>query len=147
MLLVSEGRFALRNGRNSIFSANTPVSRSYRSPRFSVRRRLMTQSSCAHPAYTFRGEYCFQPPTPTTYFLEIEESDAMFHVDTSMRLGNRLSMFAGIGPPWASRMPLQRLHTNIQVMSYRYSPPTFRSWRPPLLYEHEKSSRTEQSSL
>src|SRR6266704_1076696 len=75
-LLVSDGRFAFRNGRNSMCSENTPVSRSYRTPRFSVSRFLMFQSSCTHPAYTFRGTFCFQSPTPRTYFREIEESDA-----------------------------------------------------------------------
>ena len=77
---------------------------------------MIAQSSFAQPAYTFRGAYSLNVPMPSTYFLVMEDSGARFQVETSIKFGNRLSILAGIGPPWASRMPLQRLHTYIQVM-------------------------------
>ena len=93
-------------------SANMPLSMSYRSPRFKVRRPLSVQSSWIQPAPTSFGVYCLNPTAemPIVNVLNSDDIGARFHVETSRIFGKYCSMLAGGLLVPASYVPMQFVH-------------------------------------
>src|SRR5688572_5000840 len=106
-------------------------------------RGEMVQSSCSHTPDVYRGMTdANDDPNCWRQRIEIEDSGARFHVETSYRSGKRLSMLAGVGPFVASSRPSQVSQAKEGNSMYRYSAPSFMVWRPPLVNVRVKSSRT-----
>src|SRR5262245_49722904 len=79
-LVLSAGRPACWNGGTDTSLANAPISRSYRTPRFNVRRFEICQSSCAQPAAFFDVKFTLKSPTPIEYVVTHGEIAARFQV-------------------------------------------------------------------
>src|SRR5688572_17555465 len=121
-----------RLGGNSRSSAKQPVQKSERSPRFSVSELASLQLSCTQTDAMRRGSLKVKSPMACAYRVTSGDSAARFQVDGSSQTGNRLSMSAGTGPPMASMVGSQKLHSGSKsTFITMNSPPALSSWLPP----------------
>jgi hypothetical protein len=104
---------------------------------------VTVQSSCTHPAATYRGVFNRKSPKPCRQTVAIGDSGVKFHVVAFIGSGNKLAMFAGIGATLAVSSPGMLLPKTFSVGKYRYSPPSLRSCLPPAVYDTVKLSWKE----
>src|SRR5262249_7381439 len=111
-LLRSCGLLPSIHGKSTMRSPSTPMSASYRRPRFNVRRGLIVQSSWIQPEYRLRWVKSSSLPTDWRYRMELGPSAIGFHVDASFHTGNIAASASAEGAASfvASRLPLHVLH-------------------------------------
>src|SRR5881397_2679045 len=131
-LSFSWGRLPGNHGRKRSFSECALVSKSYRTPRFSVTFLLAFQSSCSQPAKKWRTTLyrCSVSEVEWKTKRVMEASGARFHVDASFQTGKSDSRFAGGATLSAWITPSHRKHQRNSLWYRKYSPPSFRSCRP-----------------
>src|SRR5436309_15716428 len=108
MFFASCGRPAVSNGRKVTSCANAFQSRSYRTPRLSVRCGEILQSSCAQAPYFGMREVVKNADaseTPTVYSFVIEEIAARFQVSALKASGKSAGRLAGRGAWLAIMVP------------------------------------------
>ena len=106
-LFLSSVRPGSTSGGRVYFVPLALTARSYRMPRLSVRLVETFQSSWTQRPKFGRMSSRLKSPTPMSYVRTSGEIAARFHVSAFHGSGKSASMFAGIGPPLASRCPLQ----------------------------------------
>src|SRR5438477_11190329 len=98
-LFTSCGRLGAIHGASVTSSANAFHARSHRTPRFSVTRGPIVQSSCAHAPYLGIEYGVLNSPddTPTLYRVVIEESAFRFQVSALNASGKIVCSVAAFG--------------------------------------------------